>query len=78
MNNTLTSLNNYLFEQIERLNDDELDDAQFEKELQRSKAITDVADKVISNAKLQLDAIKTANEYGFDTGEKLPTMLEAK
>lgn len=78
MNNTLTSLNNYLFEQIERLNDDELDDAQFEKELQRSKAITDVADKVISNAKLQLDAIKTANEYGFDTGKKLPAMLEAK
>ena len=77
MNNTLTSLNNYLFEQIERLNDDELDDAQFEKELQRSKAITDVADKVINNAKLQLDAIKTANEYGFATGEKLPAMLEA-
>ena len=33
MNNTLTDLNNYLFEQLERLNDDELDDEGLDREI---------------------------------------------
>lgn len=43
MKNTLTDLNNHLFEQLERLNDDELDDAQLEKELKRAEGMTKVA-----------------------------------
>lgn len=33
MKNTIVDLNNYLFEAIERLNDDELTDEQLEKEI---------------------------------------------
>lgn len=39
MKNKLVDLNNHLFEQLERLNDDELTDADLEKEIKRSKAM---------------------------------------
>ena len=47
MKNTLTDLNNHLFEQLERLNDDELDDAQLDKELRRAEGMTKVATQII-------------------------------
>lgn len=36
MMNTLSDLNNYLFEQIERMTDDELTEEQLQKEILRS------------------------------------------
>ena len=39
MKNTLSDLNNYLFESIERLNDDSLSDEELEKEIKRSEAV---------------------------------------
>ena len=40
MKNTLTDLNNYLFEQLERLNDDSLDEEQLERELKKADTIS--------------------------------------
>lgn len=37
MKNTLSDLNNYLFESIERLNDDSLSEEALEKEIKRSE-----------------------------------------
>lgn len=74
MNNKLTDLNNYLFEQLERLNDDELLEQNFEKEIARSKAITNVSSQIINNAKLSLDAKKYVDEFG--NNEVVPTMLQ--
>lgn len=42
MKNTLSDLNNYLFEQIERINDDEQSSEQFEQSLKRADAVTKV------------------------------------
>lgn len=69
MKNTLTDLNNALFEQLERLQDDEAmkDDAAFEKEITRSKAITNIAAQIIQNGNLSLKACQYAAEYGGDT-----------
>lgn len=66
MKNDLTSLNNYLFEEIEKLQDDEeLEDPnKFEKEMKRSKAIANIADKIIKNANTILSATKLKEEYG--------------
>lgn len=64
MKNTLNDLNNYLFEQIERLNDDELSDEQFEKEIRRSEAVQKVAKTIIENGQLALNAKKYIDEYG--------------
>ena len=40
-------LNNHLFEQIERLNDDELSADELEREVKRAKSISLISDKII-------------------------------
>lgn len=67
MKNDLSSLNNYLFEQLERLNDDEelQEEGNLEKELKRSKAITGISTAIVNNARLILDAKKYAEEMGL-------------
>lgn len=78
MKNTLVDLNNHLFEQLERLNDEELTGDKLEREIRRSKAMTDVATKIIDNASLGLDAERLKVEYGRGCNIKLPVMLENK
>lgn len=51
MKNTLTDLNNYLFEALERINDDDLDEEGLDKEIKRAEATTKVATTIINNAK---------------------------
>lgn len=77
MKNNLVDLNNHLFEQLERMNDEDLTDEQLEKEIKRSKAMTDIATKIIDNANLGLQAEKLKVEYGR-RDIKLPEMLENK
>lgn len=74
MKNNLESLNNYLFEELERLNDDEVLDKEdnLEKELKRSKAITGVACQIVQNAKVVLEAKKHADQFG----DKLETFYK--
>lgn len=62
--NSLADLNLHLFEQLERLNDEDLQGEELEKEINRSKAITDVASKIIDNGNLVLKAVHEQNEYG--------------
>lgn len=62
--NTLNDLNNYLFAEIERLDDESLTEDQLFKETRRAKAIANVSSQIISNANLQLKAIQTSLEYG--------------
>lgn len=79
--NTLTDLNNLLFEQLERLNDEELTTEELEKEINRGKAMTEVAKTVIDNAHLAFETMKHMDEYGYRvvTGKaKVPEMLEVK
>lgn len=73
--NKLSDLNNHLFEQLERLNDEELDQKSLEKEIKRSKAMTTVAHQIISNANLILDANKFVADIKGKV-EKLPKLLE--
>ena len=65
MKNTLTDLNNYLFEALER----------------RAEATNKVAKTIIDNAQIQLQAMKHMDEYGYNQnkGEKaIPEMLVVK
>lgn len=77
MKNTLLDLNNHLFEQLERLNDEELSGDELEQEINRSKAVGNIAAKIIENAEVVLRAEELKNEYSR-RDFKLPTMLENK
>lgn len=73
--NTLGALNNVLFQQLNRLNDDELSGDALDKELQRSKGLTDVAKTIISNANLALKAMVVKDEK-LGSYAEMPAMLE--
>lgn len=62
--NTMLDLNDYLFMEIERLSDEELSGEALDKEIQRAKGLTMVADKIIQNANTILDAQKLSGEFG--------------
>ncbi|VXB88788.1 Phage protein [Bacillus altitudinis] len=75
MRNTLGDLNNHLFAQLERLSDEDLKGEELQEEIERSKAVTDVANRIISNGALVLQAQKFHTEYKSKDLEK-PKMLE--
>ncbi|MGX0927141.1 hypothetical protein ACUXHJ_002429, partial [Staphylococcus epidermidis] len=52
MRNTLTDLNNHLFAQLERLSDEDLKGEELKEELQRSNAVSKVAQNIINNGSL--------------------------
>ncbi|MBZ0165608.1 MAG: hypothetical protein K8I00_02295 [Candidatus Omnitrophica bacterium] len=71
MKNKLTDLNDHLFEQLERLNDDELTDEQLSKEIDRSKAMAGIAAHIIDNARLALDAQIAIDDRLLRTAPKM-------
>lgn len=73
--NTLLDLNNHLFEQLERLNDESLNDKELEKEMKRAKAMTQIASSIVHNASVALDAEKLKAEYG-SRNVAVPTMIQ--
>lgn len=78
MKNKLSDLNNHLFEQLERLNDENLVGDKLGEEILRSRAVTSVAQQIIANGNLVLDAAKFTEEYGIGmkAGErKMPALL---
>ena len=74
MKNTLSDLNNYLFAQLERLQDDSLDESGLDKEIQRSEAVQKVAKTIIDNGQLALQAKKHLDEYGQGDKVELPML----
>ena len=64
MKNKLTDLNNYLFEQLERLNDDSLSEEELDKEIKKADKITKIAATIIKNADTQLKGAKYLKEQG--------------
>lgn len=71
MRNTLNDLSNYLFESIERLNDDSLSAEELEIEIKRADAVGKTAKTIIENASLALSAKKHMDEYGYGESASL-------
>ena len=71
--NTLLDLNDHLFEQLERLNDEDLSNEELDKEIKRADAMTNVSKQIIDNANVVLKATKLNLEYGNDETPRLLT-----
>ena len=80
MKNNLGDLNNYLFEALERLNDDKalINEDVLEKELKRSKAITEVSAQIVQNAKIMLEAKKHSDNFGYSEDKFYSSKNETK
>ena len=74
MKNKLSDLNNHLFEQIERLNDDDLKGDDLTREMSRARAMCMVAGQIISAGRLVLDAVRETD--GSPGIKKHPLLLE--
>lgn len=72
MKNTLTDLNNHLFEALERLQEAEKDE--LEAEIDRAQAIKTVAMTIIDNGRLSLEAKKYMDEYGKGDSVCMPLL----
>lgn len=75
MKNKLTDLNNHLFEQLERLNDDDLEGDALTREIKRAQAMSTCAGQIIDNASLALKAYIAIND---GLVENAPEMLGVK
>lgn len=73
MKNSLADLNNHLFAQLERLSDEELTPAQLDSEAKRGAAVVAVADQIIRNASLTIQAAKILSDHGRDPSKLLTT-----
>lgn len=75
MKNKLSDLNNHLFEQLERLNDEDLKGDALNEEIGRANAVTNVASQIIQNGALVLKAAQFADN-SMNADYKIPKMLK--
>ena len=78
MKNTLGDLNNHLFAQLEKLNDDDLEGEQLETEIKRAEAMSKISEQIIKNGELQFKAMVHMDEYGYEREKLVPKMLEVR
>lgn len=58
MRNKISDLNDHLFAQIERLGDQDLNGEDLKQEIDRSKAMAQIATQIVNSAKITVDAMK--------------------
>lgn len=73
--NCLEDLNNMLFNQLVRLDKDEISPEELEKETMRAGAMTSVGKTILENASIQLKASEFY-DHREDSGTKLPKVFK--
>lgn len=74
MKNKLIDLNNHLFVQLERLNDENISGEKLTEEIERAKTVSLVASQIVSTASLALKAKESERANGIT----LPDMIKAE
>ena len=72
--NNLNDLNEIHFNQIRKLENDDLTDEQLDREIRKSESITKTATVILKNAELALDAQKQFDEYGTGRTVDIPLL----
>lgn len=75
--NNLSDLNDMLFNQLVRLDKDDIKDDELKKGIDRSKAMNGIAHTIVDNARVVLDANKFMDTRE-DSNLKLPRMIGVK
>lgn len=57
------------------MGDEDLVGEKLQEEIERAKAVNQVAMQIVSNGRLVLEAVKTKEEYLNGTGKQMPEML---
>ena len=69
--NKMADLNDHLFMQMERLNDDELKGDKLKEEIVRAKAVSGIANQIINNARVCINGMKAFNEGLIKTAPRM-------
>ena len=75
MKNKLTDLNDHLFSRLEALGDEDTKGEALEEEIRRSKATVEIAETIVLNARVVLDAHKAIADFGVKKSD-LPLLGE--
>jgi len=77
MKNKLADLNNILFAQLERLDDENVTGEDLDAVIKRGEAIAGISAQIIANKNLQIKTVKTAHELGMHVeGKALLHLVE--
>lgn len=71
---TLNDLNEYLFQEMDRLTNEDLSAEELDREIKRSDALQKVAKTIIDNGALALQAKKHLDEYGQGDNVEIPLL----
>lgn len=72
--NSLADLNAILFNQIQKIQNEDVTDEELEKEIKKSEAITKLSSQVLSSANIALQAQKQFDEYGTGRTVDIPLL----
>ena len=72
--NNLQDLNAILFKQIEELDNPELSQEEFERQVEKSEAVVKISSTILNNAKVALEAQKHFDEYGMERTIDIPLL----
>jgi len=79
MKNSLCDLNDHLFECLEGLLNDDMDEKKLNQEIKKAQAINNIAKTIIQNGRTQIEAMKLREEIIGNAGKgQLPEMLLPK
>jgi hypothetical protein len=73
--NKISDLNNHLFSQLEKLNDDNLTGNELTMECKRAKAMSSIATQILNSTRLTLEAMKMVNNDSVNRND-IPTLLQ--
>lgn len=73
--NKISDLNNHLFSQLEKLNDDNLTGNELTMECKRAKAMSGIAAQILNSTRLTLEAMKMVNNDSVNRND-IPTLLQ--